>query len=420
MKIAVVGANFDSGNMGVGALMMGAIACAKHAWPNAEIILMDYDNRPKTIQCHFQGRILPILMVPMRFTWKIFLPNNIATLLLLTALSRVLPWDRLRKWIYRRNPALRSLDSCDQVLSVAGGDSFSDIYGPARFIYIVLPLLWALGMKKDLVILPQTIGPFQNPIARGIAGFILRRSRRVFARDAESLDLARKLMGTAFAAKARFCHDMGFLLEPKEPRQSKWPLEISHQDKLLVGLNISGLLLIGGYSRKNMFALKVEYGDLVRAILHYLVVERQVRVILVPHVFGKSAESDERALEVLYAEMSPRLGADLIPIRGRYDQNEIKYVIGKCDYFIGSRMHACIAALSQGIPSLGIAYSRKFKGVMDSLDVPGLVADPRVSNLPEILVVIGKSLDLREANARLLRERMPKLKAGVVRMLGDP
>ena len=44
-----------------------------------------------------------------------------------------------------------------------------------------------------------------------------------------------------------------------------------------------------------------------------------------------------------------------------------KAVIGQCDFFIGSRMHACIAALSQGVPCVGVAYSMKFAGVFDTV-----------------------------------------------------
>jgi len=54
-------------------------------------------------------------------------------------------------------------------------------------------------------------------------------------------------------------------------------------------------------------------------------------------------------------------------LKGRYDQSEVKEIIGSCENFMGSRMHACIAALSQNIPTIGLAYSRKFIGVFESV-----------------------------------------------------
>ena len=42
-------------------------------------------------------------------------------------------------------------------------------------------------------------------------------------------------------------------------------------------------------------------------------------------------------------------------------------------------MHACIAALSQGIPCVGIAYSRKFHGVFETVGMQDWVVDARTA-----------------------------------------
>jgi colanic acid/amylovoran biosynthesis protein len=73
-----------------------------------------------------------------------------------------------------------------------------------------------------------------------------------------------------------------------------------------------------------------------------------------------------------------------------YDQHEIKAVIGRCDFFIGSRMHSCIAALSQGIPTIGVAYSKKFEGVFDSIGMRNWVIDGRFN---ETEVAVDKTMD---------------------------
>jgi len=75
--------------------------------------------------------------------------------------------------------------------------------------------------------------------------------------------------------------------------------------------------------------------------------------------------------------LPPELRARVRIVTREYDQYEIKGVIGYCDFFIGSRMHACIAALSQGIPCVGIAYSMKFEGVFDSVCMGDWVVDGR-------------------------------------------
>ena len=78
-------------------------------------------------------------------------------------------------------------------------------------------------------------------------------------------------------------------------------------------------------------------------------------------------------------------------VTAEYDERRIKGVIGKCDFFIGSRMHSCIAALSQGIPCVGVAYSMKFKGVFETVGMGDWVVDGRTTNNDE---AIRRILDL--------------------------
>ena len=42
----------------------------------------------------------------------------------------------------------------------------------------------------------------------------------------------------------------------------------------------------------------------------------------------------------------------------------LKGFISQCDYFIGSRMHSNISALSSNVPAIAVSYSHKFLGIM--------------------------------------------------------
>ena len=76
---------------------------------------------------------------------------------------------------------------------------------------------------------------------------------------------------------------------------------------------------------------------------------------------------------------------------------EIKGIIGLCDFFIGSRMHACIAALSQGIPTVGVAYSKKFGGVFESVGVADWFIDAREADQDEATEKVMRLFGEREA-----------------------
>jgi polysaccharide pyruvyl transferase WcaK-like protein len=152
----------------------------------------------------------------------------------------------------------------------------------------------------------------------------------------------------------------------------------------LIGLNVNGLMYNGGYTRNNMFGLKCNYKIFVQQLVQKLLAETTAHILLVPHTFTatKDVNSDPDACREIFLSTPEYYKTRLHLVTREYNQHEIKGIIGLCDFFIGSRMHACIAALSQGIPTVGIAYSRKFRGIFQSVGAENMVIDARVDGKP--------------------------------------
>lgn len=419
-KVLLLGASFNTMNMGVGALAAGAIKCIKTSLPQADIRILDYGKRRETYNLNVAGKDVLVELVNLRFSKKIFLANNVALLIFLAALARLLPFKSVRELIMGSNEYLREIASADMAASLAGGDSFSDIYGIQRFIYVALPQLLVLLVGKPLVQLPQTIGPFSSKLARYAAKVILARSAAVYSRDYHGLLETREILGVkGKQEKIRFCYDVGFILDPAvsaEASIEETGVEGACEPSCTVGLNVSGLLYMGGYTGDNMFGLKADYRRLVNAIIEFLIVKKKAHVMLVPHVLGgpEHAESDSQISRKLYSELKAVYPSRLSLLAGGYDQAGVKHIIGTCDFFIGSRMHACIAALSQCVPAVPIAYSRKFIGVMETIGVESYVADPCSLDEGAILDIIDKAFEDRAAIAEKLKSRMPGVKEQVL------
>ena len=251
---------------------------------------------------------------------------------------------------------------------------------------------------------------------------MLGHSDHIFVRDTGSLDVVRGLLGDVRTTpEVEFCNDVGFIMEPIRPPvldADGLEFDPATRARPLVGVNVSGLLSIGGYSENNMFELAVDYLELTEAVVCMLVEKHDADVLLVPHVFGGSAESDVSAIDAMCPQLASRHPGRIFRLNGVYDQNEIKYVIGQCDFFIGARMHACIAALSQAVPAIGIAYSDKFAGVFAGIGVEDLVVDPRRCGLQEALTHIGQAFDGRAAVSEELSRAMPAIAARIVGVLG--
>jgi polysaccharide pyruvyl transferase WcaK-like protein len=136
----------------------------------------------------------------------------------------------------------------------------------------------------------------------------------------------------------------------------------------------------------------------------------------VPHVFGAigNVESDRDACLQVYQYLNEKYKDRIFLAEGEYNHNEIKYAIGMCDLFIGSRMHTCIAALSQYIPAVGLAYSKKFSGVFESVGMQESVIDMRNTTQDEILTSLEKVFNLREVTAAQLVKIIPEVKTQIL------
>jgi colanic acid/amylovoran biosynthesis protein len=413
----ILGASFGTRNLGVSALAASTVASILSSFPDARIFFLDYGKSPATCQVKHAAGVATVELVNLRFSWKLHLRNNIARLLATALVLKLAPSKNLRERLVRRNPYLKQIAEADIIGSLAGGDSFSDIYGLRRFFYVALPQLLVLFLDKPLTLLPQTFGPFNGLVTRKVAGFILRNAEQVYARDRESLDEIRPLMGRSRSQPA-FSPDMAFLLEPVPPIKQSGGLNNNEQNTPLVGLNVSGLLYGGGYTRNNMFGLKSDYKELVRQIIDWFIVQMGARVVLVPHVFGSAGdlESDTAAGAAICRELGDQYRGRLQMISEEYDQHEMKHLIGQCDFFIGSRMHACIAALSQGVPAVGLAYSKKFLGVLRSVGAEGLVADLRERDTREVMALVENAYRLRKKTRSDLAGRMPLVRQEVANL----
>jgi len=414
-KIILLGGIFNQ-NMGVCALTSGAIKSIWQVCPDARISLLDFNSVPLSYRLeHPHGNGL-VQLINLRFSKKIWLRNHIVRLIFTALIIRAIPTRSLRDKFYSRNPLFSQIKVATLVGSIAGGDSFSDIYGIRRLIYVALPQILVLIMGKSLVILPQTVGPFKSLVGKIIASFILKRANKIYFRDKEGNhkihDFLKGLKG-----RTAFSYDMGFVLEPRiaKERIPGWLLELEPNTPV-VGINISGLLYIGGYTGKNMFGLKGDYRNAIHALIMLFVQKYNAHIMLVPHVLGnvKNSESDVIACRNIYSETLPAIIDRLHVVDDGYDQHELKALIGRCDFFIGARMHACIAALSQCIPAVGMAYSKKFRGVFKSVDMQDLVLDLRDYNEDAIVEITDRLYRRRSEFRKQLNAKMPEVNSSVL------
>jgi colanic acid/amylovoran biosynthesis protein len=417
MQTGILGTPVSAGNRGV--LALGASLVNLCATDGREPVLILGHRDNQSVSFRIGGQVRPVRVVNCRLSPRARVSDHLAWIVVSALIYRVLPLRKLRRALSRWTPWIGALEMADIVGDVRGGDSFSDIYGMGRFYHGFLMAWTVILVKGSMVQFPQTYGPYQSRVARALARYILRQSSVVIARDEKSQQVAQELIGArrqvwlspdvAFSLEA--IHTATIDLDP--PLNGPVPPG-------LMGLNINGLMYNGGYTRDNMFGLKLDYRSMLPALVKALLVDHPGELWLVPHMYGpsESVESDPEACRKVWEALPGALQSRVRIVTGEYDCHEIKGVIGQCEFFIGSRMHACIAALSHGIPCVGIAYSRKFEGVFDTVGMGEWVVDGRKVENQEAVARVLKLYKKRDEVRQELRGRADEAKRKVHDVFG--
>lgn len=272
----------------------------------------------------------------------------------------------LRDFGRRNGPIKTKLRQYEFVLDTGAGDSFADIYGLKRLAFIAYAHRVLRQLRIPLVLGPQTIGPFNTRLGRILARRSLRQASLLMTRDAASAEYSANILGRRVDVIGT---DVVFML-PVAPENAR------SRDVIV---NISGLLWFG-----DDHVDSGHYREQVRRLVEGL--EAQGRTVsLLAHVVNSERGNDD--VDAIEAAVRAFDRADielLVPA----DLDEVRAFIATSNVVVGARMHACLNALSQGVPAIPWAYSRKFEPLLAG------VGWPHVLDLRSEPDIAGRTLDM--------------------------
>lgn len=300
-------------------------------------------------------------------------------------------------YLYRFKETIHSMrvfKRSDVIFDIGHGDSFADIYGGGRFNMVDKIHKTARFFRKPYILLPQTIGPFDNRKIKKEADKTISRAFSVMARDKISYDY---VVNNTSQVNVKEYIDIAFFLPyTKSQFDSKY---------INVGINVSALLWNGGYNKNNQFELKTDYKELIKEIISYFIGKSKVKLHLVSHVVNhvRNIENDY----AIAFDLKKELPDDRVVLAPLFlTPIDAKDYISGLDFFMGSRMHATIAAFSSGVPVIPIAYSRKFNGLFkDTLDYEYMV-DLKNSSNEEAFTMIKSSFEKRMNLKDIIQARL--------------
>lgn len=251
----------------------------------------------------------------------------------------------------------KTIKNVELVACINGGDGFSDIYSTKTFQSRLKDTEIAMHQKIPVIQLPQTLGPFSDVSNLEKARQILQYSKAVYVRDDKFIPELNKM-----GVKYELTKDLSAFMRP-EP----WDIDIKPDS---IGINVSGLC----YSNKfrTLSGQFVQYPELIdRLIRHFQ--QKGKTIYLIPHSyrFGNPEENNDDmvACRMAYERLTNK--SNVVFVDKNLISPQVKYIISKMSFFIGTRMHANFAAIYTGVPLFGLAYSYKFAGAFNANGLDG-------------------------------------------------
>lgn len=269
---------------------------------------------------------------------------------------------------------------------VLGGDDYTADYGYLRPIANLLRLRGYAKAGKKVVMCGQTIGPF-IPWLKPVLKMLFMNITEIMAREPLTYEYLCSDMGLR---NVSLTADLAFLPLPRE------------DDPL--GVDVSGLgaryftivpsELLWKYAQE---ADREAYLATLAGIAARMLGELpDYRLLVLPHVVTADSNSDRLAGRDLIIRLY-RQGIDksrMIFIKDDLLPHQARKLLGGSKFVLTGRMHAAISAYARGIPTVSLAYSRKYWGVIgEGLGMGRFVVDVRDKSWAEVSDITWRAID---------------------------
>lgn len=355
---------------------------------------------------------------------SLYEPTPRSGLMALLDFLRVAVWKGLRSLLridarfFLAGEKLQQYRWADVVVDFSG-DVFGDAGHPLHLLKHSLDIAAVQVLGKPVHYYAQSPGPFSTGLRRLLGRITLGRATVISTREpAASTNL--RAMGLPAPVVDAACPS--YLLVPDSDKARdvllREDLEPSAQHRLgvtICGFNFSTELL--SHDKYRLSRPVNEMLPFVR-VLQHAISELNLDVLLIPHVFrtdsqGRLIEGPDshlsRQLLNLFREEHPEYADRIALLSGIYDTAIAKGIIGTCDLYLSGRLHAGVAALSQAIPTVLVAYGRKFMGFARLLGQEDLVSPALrgAINADDLIHRLTSVWKRREQLGRELAERLP-------------
>jgi colanic acid/amylovoran biosynthesis protein len=226
----------------------------------------------------------------------------------------------------------------------ASGFSYSDQW-PGSAGHALRFLNHPARRSAPYIMLPQALGPFNDPKVAEECRQLFDKATRIYPRDDCSYEAAAELCDASKLFKAPDFTISSPAIAPQED----------------LNLPEAFAVIIPNYRMIDKGDDREGYPRFLRNSVYHLS-KQEIEPVFLLH----DAVEDAKVIQALQLEKPPL-------VLRHDDPRVLKWIIGQAQACIGSRFHGLVAALSQGVPSIAAGWAHKYEKLLEDFGVGDLL-----------------------------------------------
>jgi len=299
----------------------------------------------------------------------------------------------------RVNRLIQAYLQSDLIIAAGGGYLYTrtSFRGYVVLLMNLYGFLFGRLLGKPVYLYSQSIGPFQSRLQEWMVKQALKSVRLIELREDESFRLVESwnLRIPLFRSI-----DSAFLV----PCGSGPNLNLGKGRKILVG--VTARRWFPDSDNHNRYILAFA------RFLDWLAEEQRAGILFVPQVtFSRGGDDDREVAREIYSYC--RFQESVYLIEDELEPEQVKTLCSRMDYFVGTRFHSCIYAMSANVPTIAVAYQYKTTGIMHRVGLGDYTVPIENLEVKALKSVFEKIVEHRSLLKEMLQLRIPDLRRQV-------
>lgn len=295
----------------------------------------------------------------------------------------------------------------NDVLVDFSGISFSDYRSFADLVINITWLLPAFVSGIPIIKMSQSLGPYNKITTHSLAKYALKRLDVIIARGDASYTVTKKLL--PHKKNIYNLPDVAMCLPTANRETSDSILE-------KVGLLDEKYVVMAPSIVVDQRMGSDAYRKIMKAVVKKVYELTGMPILFTPHtrnlsaMIGVDSASDDMTVCEEVAKEFDKTAVRVEILKERYSATELKSVIARGEFAIGSRYHFLIAAMSSGVPSIALGWGHKYYEMFKLFNMEKYVFEYHEINEE---TVIQRVTELAENYLNLkteIQEKLPEIK----------